>query len=101
MKIELHKAPVVMASPEGRNLFASEKLGIVHLTLKNTESIEPHANPFDVIFFVLEGTGILTIEGENMECPAGTLVDVKAGMQRNWRNPGEALLKLLVIKSFA
>lgn len=44
-------APVVAPRFDGRLLFESTNLDIVHLTLKTGDAIAPHSNPVDVVFF--------------------------------------------------
>ena len=91
-------APVVAPRFDGRLLFESTNLDIVHLTLKTGDAIAPHSNPVDVVFFVVEGEGILTIEEETFQYKKGDCIPMKTGINRGWSNPNQADLKLLVIK---
>ena len=94
-------APVAMQHPEGRKMFTSEKLGIVHLTLQPGEKVATHTNPFDVVFFVLSGEGILNADDQLITAGTGTCIEVPPGIERGWENNGTKELKILVIKDFS
>jgi quercetin dioxygenase-like cupin family protein len=98
---KFEEAPVAMQNPEGRKMFASDSLGIVHLTLKPGETVSRHINPFDVVFFVLSGEGILTADGQDFSAGANTCLEVPPGIERGWTNNGRSDLKILVIKDLA
>ena len=91
-------APIMAPRFDGRLLFESNNLDIVHLTLKTGDAIAPHSNPVDVVFFVVEGEGILTVEEETFNYKKGDCIPMKTGINRGWSNPNQADLKLLVIK---
>ena len=79
-------------------LYTSENFEMIHLTLQPGESVEPHNQPFDVIFYVLEGSGRITI-GECAETiTKGVGICVKGGHQRRLKNESAAPLKILVNK---
>ena len=79
-------------------MFASEQAELIHLTLKRGEVLEKHDNPFDVIFYVLEGNGKLLAEDEVFKISANCSIFVKTGINRSWENTGDTDLKLLVYK---
>lgn len=83
-----------------RKMFTSDRTELIHLVLGPGENLPQHSNPFDVIFYVLNGKGLLTVEGESAELETHDTVDVNAGMQRSWINRGDEELRLLVIKYF-
>ena len=91
-------AKVMAPKFDGRLLFESDNVDIVHLTLKTGDDIAPHSNPVDVVFFVLEGEGILTVEEERLSFKKGDCIPMKTGINRGWSNPNSSDLKLLVIK---
>jgi len=92
------KAVRVPFKLDGRALFSSEYLEMVHLTLQPGEGLEPHAQPMDVVFFVVQGAGTLTVGDENLEIPVNTTIHVKAGAFRAWKNTGSTVLRILVNK---
>ena len=83
---------------DGRKLFTSDMLEMVHLTLQPGEIIDPHAQLMDVVFFVLEGTGTLTVGDESIVAGENTTIQVRSGVQRAWSNTGNKPLRLLVNK---
>jgi len=80
-------------------MFSSENHELIRLDLKPGEMIERHENSWRIIFFVLEGCGNLTIEDESHHLNTHQLMAVQPGVQREWKNTGDQVLKLLVVKS--
>ena len=83
---------------DGRILFSSDGYELVHLNLLPGEGMDMHAQPMDVVFFVVEGHGELAIGDELFEIFASTTVHVNAGVLRAWTNTGTRPLKILVSK---
>ncbi|MGA3015262.1 MAG: cupin domain-containing protein [Bacteroidales bacterium] len=94
----LENASKVPFALNGKILFTSDKLEVVHLTLKAGEKMESHSQPFDVIFFVIEGMGSLEINNNHVNVGANSCVHVNKGMLRSWANTGKSNLKILIIK---
>jgi quercetin dioxygenase-like cupin family protein len=97
-KLSFEEAPKVPFNLDGKVMFSSEKLEIVHLTLKPGEQVGLHTQSFDVIFFVLAGNAILETPSENIAGTENTSIFVPAGVQRGWKNNSVADFKVLVIK---
>ena len=91
-------APKVAFNLDGRIMFSSEKIELIHLTLQPGEKMELHSQPVDVVFYVISGNGILDFEGQSVNGPQGTCIHVPAGMQRGWKNNGPAEFRVLVVK---
>ena len=91
-------APRVPFKSDGRILFTSESFELIHLTLQAGEGMEPHIQPMEVVFFILEGEGTLRVGNETLEIMAGTTVHVNAGVARAWHNREQHPLKILVSK---
>jgi quercetin dioxygenase-like cupin family protein len=91
-------APKVPFKLDGRIMFSSEKLELIHLTLKPGEKMDLHSQPFDVVFFVISGNGILDLQGQSVDGVPGTCIHIPAGMQRGWRNTGRSEFRVLVVK---
>ena len=99
MKIHnLKNSPKVPFDLEGFILHSENQIEIVHLLLKPGEKLSEHKNPFDVIFFVAEGLGILSIEGEEFELKPNDVTKVTSYKNRGWKNISNQDLRLLVIK---
>jgi quercetin dioxygenase-like cupin family protein len=94
-------APKVPFNLDGRIMFSSPNVEVIHLILQPGEKIEPHSQPFDVLFFVLEGEGELNYNGETAVFGKDTLIEAKAGVLRGWTNASKENLRLLVIKQLA
>ncbi|MCK4664033.1 MAG: cupin domain-containing protein [Bacteroidales bacterium] len=99
MKItDLSNANKVPFDLDGKIMFSDKNLEIIHLHLKPGELLAKHNNPFDVIFYVLAGQGILKIENEKKIIRANSCIEVKSGLQRSWENNSNDSLMILVIK---
>lgn len=79
-------------------LHSEEKIEIVHLVLKPGEKLEKHTNPFDVIFFVIEGKGVLDVENEKIQLNATDTLKISSEKNRSWENTYTNDLRILVIK---
>lgn len=95
---KLSSAPQVPFRFDGRILYTSPGYELVHLTLHPGEKMEMHVQPFDVVFFVISGSGVLKIDKETVEIEENTMVSVDKGVERAWSNPGRQDLKILVNK---
>ncbi len=101
MKITtLETAEKVPFNLDGRKMFTNSKVELVHLILKPNEEIAPHSNPFDVIFFILEGQGKIFFEGEEMIVEKDTSIYIEKDKQRGMKNISEKSFRVLVTKSF-
>ena len=99
MKIQnLHNSQKVPFDLEGYILHSEKQIELVHLLLKPGENLDDHKNPFDVIFFVAEGSGLLTIEGEKFNLTINDVTKVTSDQNRGWNNNSDKDLRLLVIK---
>jgi quercetin dioxygenase-like cupin family protein len=70
----------------------------VHLSIKPGSVVHAHSLPFPVTFYVLTGTGTLQTGEDRHEVTEGDLAEVGGGALRGWRNEGNKVLSLLVIK---
>ena len=99
MKIQnLNNSPKVPFDLEGYILHSEKQIELVHLLLKPGENLAEHKNPFDVIFFVAEGNGVLSIEGQEYELQMNDVTKVTSDKNRGWKNNSNQELRLLVIK---
>lgn len=94
----LSNSPKVPFDLEGYILHSEKQIELIHLLLKPGKNLAEHKNPFDVIFFVAEGTGILSIEGEECQLTATDVTKVTSEKMRGWQNNTDKDLRLLVIK---
>lgn len=95
---KIGEAPRVPFKFDGRIMYSSPMVEVIHLTLKPGEQMEPHVQPFDVVFFVLEGKGVLETGDDQIVGTENTCIWMEAGKNRNWKNPEGVDLKILVFK---
>lgn len=88
----------VLPSPLALKCFGQENLEIILLTLKRGESIPLHKNPFEVLFYVKSGKGILTVESTAYPLSENDLASVSNNENRSWTNQDEEPLELIVMK---
>jgi quercetin dioxygenase-like cupin family protein len=96
--IELKNAEKVPISIDARKLLTRKDCELIHLTLKPTEILEKHSNPFDAAFYVLSGSGELEVGDETATISADTVIEIAAGELRGWKNSGTEELRVLVVK---
>lgn len=101
MKIQnLNNSPKVPFDLDGYVLHSENQLELVHLLLKPCENLAEHKNPFDVIFYVVQGSGVLTVENDSYELSANDTTKITSDKNRSWKNTGDQDLRILVIKLF-
>lgn len=84
----------------GRKMFSSPTAEIVHLSLKPGETVEKHSNPFDVVFYVLEGEATIEVDGVKAILKTDCSLEVKRDKPRGMSNNTEKDMRLLVFKLF-
>ena len=83
---------------QGRQIHQSDHLEIVHLSLEPGGSMEAHAMPVNVLFYILQGQGILDIDGVRHPLQINEFIEVPKAAMRYWSNESDSPLNLLVIK---
>lgn len=102
MKIVQVKDVLSKPNPHGvdaRNISDTENAQVVHITLQPGEALKKHITPVDVVFYVLEGRGVVEIGEERAEVEADTLIESPAKIVHRWINECEGLLRILVVKT--
>lgn len=94
----LENSPKVPFELDAFILHSEKPVELVHLLLKPGEKLEKHKNPFDVIFFVIEGEGMLALENEQYSLKKNDVLKVTSDQSRSWDNSSVKDLRLLVIK---
>jgi quercetin dioxygenase-like cupin family protein len=97
--IDTGAAEKLPLSREAWKLFSFDNHEVLRLDMKPGDSMENHTNDWRVIIYVLEGAGILNIEGVEHPLIAHQAVAVAPGVNRFLSNTGEVTLKLLVNKT--
>lgn len=96
--ISYESASPVRFDIEAKKMFSNNNVEIIKLSLMPGEEIELHKNPNDVIFNIISGKGILSIEDEKVEASSFSSVFVDRNYLRGWKNISEEKLELLVVK---
>jgi mannose-6-phosphate isomerase-like protein (cupin superfamily) len=84
---------------DARNISDNDSAQVVHITLQPGESLKKHITPVDVVFYVLEGRGIVEIGEERREVGADTLIVSPARIPHLWINENKEPVRILVIKT--
>jgi quercetin dioxygenase-like cupin family protein len=95
---QLNDGELIPINIAAHKLFAAPKAEVIHLRFKPGEVLEKHTNPFDVVFYVLEGTGTLDVDEKTFTAGPDTLIEISAPELRGWTNTGTGDLRVLVIK---
>lgn len=94
----LNNAPKVPFDLDGHIMAKHAGTEVIHLHLKPGQRIEKHTNPFDVIFYILEGKAMLETENERILILKDQCVAIRAGVNRGLDNISVNDFRLLVIK---
>ena len=97
--IDTGAAEKLPLSREAWKMFSFDNHEVLRLDMNPGDSMENHTNDWRVIIYVLEGAGILNIEGVKHPLTAHQAVAVAPGVNRFLSNTGEVTLKLLVNKT--
>jgi len=84
---------------DARSISDTESAQVVHITLQPGEALKKHITPVDVVFYVLEGRGVVEIGIEKSEVGADTLIESPAKIPHRWINESQGLLRILVVKA--
>lgn len=84
---------------DARSISDTENAQVVHITLQPGEALKKHITPVDVVFYVLQGRGVVEIGEERAEVGVDTLIESPAKIAHRWLNESEGPLRILVIKT--
>lgn len=82
----------------GVKLYSAPEGEIVQINFEPGAHLPAHKTPVNVCFYVVEGTASLQIGDESQDFGAGSLVESPKDIPHAVTNPGEGLLRILVIK---
>lgn len=83
---------------DGRKMYVGLNVELVHLSLRKGEVLEKHTNPFDVVFYILEGFGVVETDEESVAVEPDMCIEIEMETNRGIRNTGDVNLRLLVVK---
>lgn len=81
-----------------QRMFSNSRIDVIQLTLKPGEKLETHKNDVDVWFLILNGTGRLIIEKQELKVKQNDSVFIEKQEDRYWENEGNIDLQVLVVK---
>lgn len=99
-KITLTEAQKVPFNLDGKIMYTDSRLEIIHLTLYGNEEVEEHTNPFDVVFYILEGTATINAGGIEHTVEKDSTLNIPKGIIRAIKNNTSDRLRFLVMKVF-
>ncbi len=97
----LESAPRVPFNLDGRIMYTAAKIELVHVTLNPGEKISLHTNPFEVIFYPLEGELCLLVENQSIDIKPFSCISIPAGIHRGLENKHSSKAQVLAIKIFS
>jgi mannose-6-phosphate isomerase-like protein (cupin superfamily) len=89
------------ANPHGvsaKPIYDSPHATAVHITLQPGQSLQKHATPVDVFFYVLEGSGIVEIGDEREQVSRDMVIESPARVPHLLANDGNEVFRVLVVK---
>ncbi len=99
MKITtLKTAERVPFNLDGKMMYIGLNVELVHLNLKPGDVLEKHSNPFDVVFYILEGKGVVETDDESINVEPDMTIEIEMGINRGITNTGDNVLRVLVVK---
>jgi quercetin dioxygenase-like cupin family protein len=102
MKVVVVKDVESKPNPHGvdaRSISDTESAQVAHITLKPGQALKKHITQVDVIFYVLEGKGLVEIGEERKEVGPDTLVESPARIPHRWINESKDIVRILVVKT--
>ena len=84
---------------DARSLSDTDNAQVSHITLQPGQSLKKHITPVDVVFYVLQGQGIVEIGDEQNEVGPDVLIESPAKIPHRWTNQSKDILRFLVIKT--
>jgi quercetin dioxygenase-like cupin family protein len=83
-----------------RKIYDHENALAVHLKLKPSERLRRHITPVDVLFYVLEGEGVVEIGDEKITVTKDTAIHSSSKIVHCWYNESDKPLRVLARAQF-
>ncbi len=96
--ISPENAARVNAAVKGLIMYSGEKAELIHLQLEPGDSLDLHMNPFDVVFYGLQGEAVLFTSETAYSLKTGDCAFVSSDEERGWRNESDKPFSVLVVK---
>jgi quercetin dioxygenase-like cupin family protein len=82
-----------------KKVYSKEEAEIMYISLKEQQELPAHATPVDVIFYIIEGSGEITIGEETEKVEQGMLIESPKDIPHGLKNIGKGNYSFLVIKT--
>jgi mannose-6-phosphate isomerase-like protein (cupin superfamily) len=102
MRIVTPDSVPLLPNPHGAKacrLHDSPHAQVMHISLSPGQSLAKHSTPVDVVFYILEGRGIVEIGDESAAVVADTLIESPANTPHRLINDGNSDLRFLVTRT--
>ncbi|SHF27858.1 Cupin domain-containing protein [Marinitoga hydrogenitolerans DSM 16785] len=83
---------------DARKLLTSKKLEIVLISLESGEVVKKHSTPFDAIFFISKGKGVVELSDEKINVNENDMIYCDKNVEHGITNNSNDRLNVLVIK---
>lgn len=96
----LDKTPIAETphNVDVRKVHGSPSTDVLVITLQPGETLKKHMTPVDVLFYVLEGTGMVVIGDEQERVVKDSLVESPKNVPHLLINDSDDLFRVMVIK---
>ena len=84
---------------ETKKIYDHQDALAVHILMKPGEHLRRHITPVDVMFYVLEGEGVVEIGDEKQTVTQDTAIYSPAKIVHCWYNESDTDLRVLVVKT--
>lgn len=82
-----------------QKLYNDPRLTIMHITLEPGACLKAHSAPVDVVFYVLDGEGLVTIGDETQEvCRDSTIESPKNIIHGLENNSKDKIFRVMIVK---
>jgi len=85
-------------SVDAKRIYRTNNTEVIHMALKPGQSLKKHTTPVDVIFYILEGKGIVEIGDEKHEVEKDMLIESPRNIPHLLSNSGQGIFRFLVVK---
>ena len=101
MKTSCFKEVDTVKNPHGidaRKHYGNENVQVVHILSKAGECLRKHPSPVDLLFYVLEGEGIVEIGNEKLTVSKDMLIESPKNISHCLYNESTSDFRVLVVK---
>jgi quercetin dioxygenase-like cupin family protein len=83
----------------GKQILKQDNAEYVCLSFEPGSETAAHIQDILMTFYISNGKGTVIIENETFQLEKGQVIEIPAGKSRQWKNSGNEVLELFVVKS--